>query len=47
MLDDAIMPAVDFRLPGGLAWEELVRALRLAMASGKVVGANYNGPAMT
>ncbi|MFE0015949.1 arginase family protein [Mesorhizobium sp. NPDC059054] len=37
-LDDAIMPAVDFRVPGGLSWDELTAALRIALASGKAVG---------
>ena len=37
-LDDAIMPAVDFRVPGGLSWDELRAALRVALASGKAVG---------
>jgi arginase len=37
-LDDSIMPAVDFRVPGGLAWDELGTTLRIAMASGKAVG---------
>ena len=37
-LDDAIMPAVDFRVPGGLSWDELGSALRVALASGKAVG---------
>jgi len=37
-LDDAIMPAVDFRVPGGLSWDELEVALRVALASGKAVG---------
>ena len=37
-LDDAIMPAVDFRLPGGLSWDELEAALEIALASGKAVG---------
>lgn len=37
-LDDAIMPAVDFRVPGGLSWDELEMALRIAMGSGKAVG---------
>lgn len=37
-LDDAIMPAVDFRVPGGLSWGELEMALRIAMGSGKAVG---------
>ncbi|MBY5813012.1 arginase family protein [Rhizobium leguminosarum] len=37
-LDDGIMPAVDFRVPGGLSWDELETALRVALASGKAVG---------
>lgn len=37
-LDDAIMPAVDYRVPGGLAWDELATALRIALASGRAVG---------
>jgi arginase len=37
-LDDAIMPAVDFRVPGGLSWYELGAALRIALSSGKAVG---------
>lgn len=37
-LDDAIMPAVDFRMPGGLSFEELATALRIALASEKAVG---------
>lgn len=37
-LDDAIMPAVDFRVPGGLSWDELGAVLRIALASGKAVG---------
>jgi len=32
------MPAVDFRVPGGLSWNELGVALQIAMASGKAVG---------
>ena len=38
VLDDAIMPAVDFRVPGGLGWDEVVAVLRTALASGKAVG---------
>lgn len=34
VLDDAVMPAVDYRLPGGLALAELATALRTALASG-------------
>lgn len=37
-LDDAIMPAVDFRMPGGLSWDELAAVLRIGLASGKAVG---------
>jgi arginase len=37
-LDDAVMPAVDFRLPGGLAPDELHTVLRKALDSGKAVG---------
>lgn len=37
-LDDAIMPAVDYRLAGGLSWEEMVFLLRLALDSGRAVG---------
>ena len=37
-LDDAIMPAVDFRVPGGLSWDELTAVLRIALASEKAVG---------
>jgi arginase len=38
VLDDAIMPAVDYRLPGGLAWEELTAVLRTALESGRAAG---------
>jgi arginase len=38
VLDDAIMPAVDYRLPDGLAWSELETVLRLAIESGQAVG---------
>jgi arginase len=40
VLDDAIMPAVDYRLAGGLGWDELSTALRALMASGQAVGIN-------
>ena len=40
VLDDAIMPAVDYRLPGGLSWEELGSALRVFMDTERVVGMN-------
>jgi len=38
VLDDAIMPAVDYRLPGGLTWAELETVLAIAISSGCVVG---------
>jgi arginase len=38
VLDDAIMPAVDYRIPGGLSWEELSATLRAAMKSARAVG---------
>jgi arginase len=38
VLDDAIMPAVDYRLPGGLGWDELATVLRAAIASDCAVG---------
>ncbi|MPZ22911.1 MAG: arginase family protein [Dehalococcoidia bacterium] len=33
VLDDRIMPAVDYRMPGGLTWQELSTVLNAAMAS--------------
>jgi arginase len=38
VLDDAIMPAVDYRLPDGLSWEELTALLRMVVPDGRVVG---------
>jgi arginase len=38
VLDDAIMPAVDYRLPGGLTWAELETVLRTALADDRAVG---------
>ena len=38
VLDDAIMPAVDFRVPGGLSWDELSMVLRIALASDRATG---------
>ena len=40
VLDDGIMPAVDYRLPGGLSSKELSDTLRAVMETGKVVGLN-------
>jgi arginase len=37
-LDDAVMPAVDYRLPDGLRWDELQAVLGAAIATGAVVG---------
>ncbi|NUK36396.1 arginase family protein [Streptomyces lunaelactis] len=38
VLDDAVMPAVDYRLPGGLTWPELESVLRTALADERAVG---------
>jgi arginase len=38
VLDDAIMPAVDYRIPGGLNWDELGTTLRASMQSGRAIG---------
>jgi arginase len=38
VLDDAIMPAVDYRLPGGLTWVETEHVLSLALAHSGAVG---------
>ncbi len=40
VLDDAVMPAVDYRLPGGLSWEELTATLRALIDTGQAVGMN-------
>lgn len=40
VLNDSIMPAVDYRMPGGLEWEELSGVLQVLMTSANVVGAN-------
>ena len=40
VLDDAVMPAVDYRLPGGLSWDELSATLRVLMTTGRAVGVN-------
>jgi arginase len=37
-LDDAVMPAVEYRMPDGLRLEELETVLKAAVASGKAVG---------
>jgi arginase len=40
VLDDAIMPAVDYRLPGGLSWDELTALLKILVESGAAAGLN-------
>ena len=40
VLDDAVMPAVDYRIPDGLSWDELAVALRAGVGSGRAVGIN-------
>jgi arginase len=38
VMDDALVPTVDYRLPGGLGWEELTALLKTLLASGRAVG---------
>jgi arginase len=38
VLDDAVMPAVDYRLAGGLSWDELETVIRMAIETGRAVG---------
>lgn len=38
VLDDTIMPAVDYRMPGGLRWDELATGLRTGLRSGRAIG---------
>ena len=38
VLDDAIMPAVDYRMPDGLSWDELTVVLRASLDTGRVRG---------
>jgi arginase len=40
VLDDALMPAVDYRIPDGLSWDELAAVLRAFVSSGRAVGIN-------
>jgi arginase len=40
VLDDAVMPAVDYRIPDGLSWDELAAVLRSSVGSGRAVGIN-------
>ncbi|WP_327266568.1 arginase family protein [Streptomyces sp. NBC_01232] len=38
VLDDDLMPAVDYRIPGGLTWLELESVLAIALADERAVG---------
>ena len=38
VLNDSIMPAVDYRMPGGLQWNELTSLISALMESGSAVG---------
>jgi arginase len=38
VLDDALMPAVDYRKPDGLSWEELTEIVQAAIATGRARG---------
>ena len=38
VLDDELMPAVDYRAPGGLSWDELTAVVRAALGSGGARG---------
>ena len=38
VVNDALMPAVDYRMADGLSWDELRAVLRTALASGRAVG---------
>lgn len=38
VLDDAVMPAVDYRMPDGLSWDELIAVLRASVATSRAVG---------
>jgi arginase len=38
VLNDEVMPAVDYRLPGGLGYEELAQLLQAVVGSGRAVG---------
>lgn len=40
VLDDVVMPAVDYRMPDGLTWDELTTTLLASIRSGKAVGIN-------
>jgi arginase len=38
VVNDDLMPAVDYRMPDGLSWDELRTVLKVALASGHAVG---------
>jgi len=38
VLDDAVMPAVDYRMPGGLQWDEVSVVVQRAIGSGRALG---------
>jgi arginase len=38
VLEDTIMPAVDYRMPNGLSWAELMACLKTAISSGSAIG---------
>jgi arginase len=38
VVSDDLMPAVDYRIPGGLSWDELRTVLEVALRSGRAVG---------
>ena len=40
VLNDEIMPAVDYRLDGGLEWGELSTLLKILISSGQAIGMN-------
>jgi len=40
VLDDAVMPAVDYRMTDGLDFDELAAVLRAAVSSGRAIGIN-------
>jgi arginase len=40
VLDDALMPAVDYRIPDGLSWDGLAVVLRSGVGTGRAVGIN-------
>jgi arginase len=41
VLDDAVMPAVDYRAPDGLRFDEVAQILRGAIATGTAIGLEF------